>query len=142
MVLDPLGPPTLDVELRVDAGVQGAVLRLPIKIPINGSTVLRQPPRLLGEAPPTVVSPGRILLRLDATDDRRVSSITTWLDSDKIAWQAGTGKKTRMELPVEIPPGPHSLVVMVEDDEGARTRRVFHVRGVDSVPANAPSPPP
>ena len=128
-LLDPDGQP-VDLELRLSSGVHGRMLHLPLQVPTDGTPIRRQPPTLSAVVP-LLVDAGPLAVAIEARDEAVVQSVTAWLDADKVAWREGTGRRLSLELALSLSPGPHTLVVIAEDQDGATTRQDWQVRARD-----------
>ena len=125
-----------ELELRVDAGGWGRVLRVPLDLIETGADQIA-PPRATA-ALPTEAPMGPLDVTVVATDDRQIASVTAWWDNDKIAWSDGGGGRDELLLPLTITPAHHVLTVRVEDDQGAVRYENFHVEGMpDDAEADA-----
>jgi C-terminal peptidase prc len=128
-LIEPDGAP-VDLELRLSSGVHGRMLRLPLVVPTDGTPLHRQPPTVAASVP-VLVDAGALSVAIQAEDESAMRSVTAWLDADKVAWREGAGRRLGLDLSLDLDAGPHTLVVVAEDADGATTRRDWQVRARD-----------
>jgi hypothetical protein len=119
-LIEPDGAP-VELELRLSSGVHGRMLRLPLVVPTDGTSLHRQPPTLDASVP-VLVDAGPLSVAIQAEDDAAMRSVTAWLDADKVAWREGAGRRLALDLPLDL---------VAEDADGATTRRDWQVRARD-----------
>jgi hypothetical protein len=78
-----------------------------------------------------LVDAGALSVAIQAEDESAMRSVTAWLDADKVAWREGAGRRLGLDLSLDLDAGPHTLVVVAEDADGATTRRDWQVRARD-----------
>ena len=121
---------TLDLDLKVEAEVFGTILDMPVALPVDGSVVALEPPRVRGYLP-TLLPHGPATLNLELSDDTGLHEVLVWSGSDKVRWDALSGTEAELAVPVTVGPGTQRYVVQVEDQDGIVTRRTWYVYGID-----------
>jgi C-terminal peptidase prc len=134
-----IGPGDAELELRVEDRSGRRVYRQTLRVPEDGRAVRVAPPVVVARAPRSAPT-GQTELQIDARDDGPLESVTVWMAGDKVAWIPVQRSRARLTVPLDVPAGTHAITVDVRDADGARTREVAYVRGVDPAMAGGESP--
>jgi hypothetical protein len=123
------------LELRVDAERFQGLIRVPVTIPRDGSTLRVQPPQLDVVAPVRTDS-DEVTVRFTAEDDESIESVTVWWRGGKHAWMRGDGRRLSEDLHLPVEPGSNRLTIVAKDDDGNETRAYRYIWS-DQPPADA-----
>jgi carboxyl-terminal processing protease len=119
----------LALKLRLDAELVGRVATLPLLLPLDGSPVSAQAPRVLAQVP-TALPLGSWPLSVVTTDESGIEQVTVWWNREKVAWHAGGGERFELRVPIVVGPSTGVVTVEARDVGGAVTRRRWYVRGL------------
>jgi len=122
----PVGP--LEVPLEIEAERYGTLLQVAAPVPWSGASASLVPPGITGEVP-RAAAVGDLPVRLVASDDQGVESVTAWWRGEKVAWRSGAGGPLVLNLDLSVGDGTNSLVAEVTDLEGITVCRRWYVRG-------------
>jgi hypothetical protein len=137
--------PTLPLQLLLDNPEYDRLGRFDLVIPRDGRPLRAEPPSVTLGSLPAVLAPGTATLTVRAADDGPLDHVLVFAgpetvnrqraepvveyQRDKVAWQAGTGRKARLDVPLPVTEGTNHYVVVAEDRQGLRTVRDVYVLG-------------
>lgn len=155
-VLGPRGKVTFTLALRVGASAAGylplqlevtarggavRLLNWPLPLPLDGSDVHLEAPRIVLKNLPVSAPTAALMLAVQVADDRTLDHVVVYANGNKVSW-AGPGKSNKVDLrvPLELVAGINKIVVLAEDDQGVVTRRAVVIRGEATGQADAADP--
>ena len=120
------GAPELD--LVVDADQLPDRLVYPLSWSKAGETVRRSLPVIEG-ALPLSAPQGPVTLSLTVRDEQGVSDLAVWVDGEKVAWRAGTGRTLKVGVPIDVSASGARIVAIARDRVGGEQERRWYVLG-------------
>jgi hypothetical protein len=137
----PLAPAVLPLQLVVETPRYGELVTWPVDLPMDGTAVVLQPPRVRATVHPLNAPAGPFELPLVVTDDGAIRHVVVYRNGDKVAWAGGSAGRVDLIPKVELEPGVNRLLVVTRDDRGLEEREQFVVRGlVTDAAVDAPLP--
>lgn len=149
---EPIEPDAeVPLKVRLEVAPWNRILSVPVSLTVGGAPQMRLPPAIVADVPLQVES-GPLVLPITVRDDVGVDEVLVWFDGEKVAWHGAStteAGRAKLDVPLQIGPGPHAVVVRAIDSDGARTRRVYWIRGLaetaepaaDGVVEHAPDSP-
>lgn len=136
----PNAPSALPLQLVIETPTYGTLATWPLELPMDGSPVALEPPRIRATVHP-LASTGRLALPLVVTDDGALQHVVVYRNGQKVAWAAGADQKVELTAKVELEPGQNRFLVVTRDEHGIEEREQFVVRGIPSdATVDAPDP--
>lgn len=134
----PEAPEHLPMALRLRADRYGTVLKWPVDLPTDGSTVTLEAPRISVDDLPLAAPVGPLSFPVRVVDDGRVDHAVYYVDGVKVGW-AGDERRDRLgfEATVQLEEGANTIRVVAEDDQGIVARRTWVVRGLAEAAVDA-----
>jgi C-terminal peptidase prc len=123
-----VGP--VPLQLRLSAARWGRVATIPIDLDVEGTRETRLPPEISGTVP-LELPIGPHTVQLAVADELDLDDVTVWYDQDKVAWTSPVAGELALDVPVEVLPGTHRLVVRATDSHGVSKRRTWWIRGLE-----------
>lgn len=133
---------SVPLQLEVTARGGGvSLLAWPLALPLDGSDVHVEAPRVVIKNLPVSAPTGSLMLAVQIADDRLLDHVVVYANGNKVNW-AGPGKSGKVDLrvPLELVAGMNKIVVLAEDDQGVVTRRAVVIRGEATGQADAGDP--
>ncbi len=124
----PLG--AVPLQLRLEAARWGRVATVPVELVVGAPAVTREAPEIEGQVPVELAA-GHRRFTFTVTDDVALADITAWVDGEKVAWTSPQGSSATFEVPMQLLPDSHRLVVRAIDTDGLRYTRSWSIRGTD-----------
>jgi len=122
-------PAVLPMELVVESDRYDRLADWPADLPMDGSPVILEPPRLEVADHPLSAPVGPYTVSVRALDDRRLDHLVLYQEGHKVAWAAGGAAQVDLGTEVQLEYGTNNLTAVTRDDQGLVERTTFVVRG-------------
>jgi carboxyl-terminal processing protease len=122
-------PAVLPMELVVESDRYRRLADWPADLPMDGSTVILEPPRIEVAEHPLAAPVGPFTVSVRALDDRRLEHLVLYQDGHKAAWADGGVAQVDLSAEVRLDYGTNRLTAVTRDDQGLVERFTFVVRG-------------
>jgi carboxyl-terminal processing protease len=139
--LGPDAPAIIPFDLVIDASGWARIADWTIPVPVDGTPVAIEPPRIQIRGATGSTPVGGLPLTIQVADDRSLDHVVVYANGEKIAWAGGGRSKLDLRAELDVHAGINWLRVVAEDDQGIVQRKLVVVRGEDStatVDADAP----
>ncbi len=123
-------PASLPMRLVIESSRYGKLETWPLDLPLDGDTVVLQPPVVAPLEHPAWSTTGAFSMPLRVTDDNAVDHVVVYRNGEKVAWAAGGERTVELVAEMELEEGVNRVLVLTEDDQGLTDREQYVVRGV------------
>ena len=130
-----VGP--LPLRLNIDADRFGPLIEWDLQVPLDGSTLVVEAPRVVAVDHPLSAPVGAYTFPIEVIDDQQVRHVTVFFNDHKLKWIPVQAARMSARVELELSLGENRVRVVARDDLGLVGEREVVVRGELSEPAAA-----
>lgn len=137
-------PALLDLTVEVRSDAHGRLAEWPVWLPVDGSPVTLEAPRVVARHIDLAAPVGPYALPLQASDEHAIDHVVVYhywgrrgAEGGKVVWAAGGRSRVDVRADLMLQPGKNRVVVVAEDDQGVQTGRTFIIRGEPTAAVDA-----
>jgi hypothetical protein len=135
------GRKPVPLTLHVDTERYGRLARWSLQLPLDGSVVHYEAPRISAPGLPLVADPGPLPLTLQVRDDGAIDHVRVYVDGRKTAWFDAEAAAKPLRPVVSLGPGSHRITIVARDDQGLVSELSYSVWGEEPASADADDEP-